>query len=345
VRAYIKTTDAVPLADRVDLEPEDKIARVLSLALQSKRLKLDKNSAHCIFYNGNPVSENLTVRELSGGILINSPDPIVFLVINMKDTSAKSNLLIESLKNDLQLKTDERDIESRKVEKLQDMIRDQHKDNAEIGDYDEKYKEAKKQIKEMTKHNKELNEKIKIQRIQIQTLEADLVHDDATARFVRAIERSYNDKLNQIESKMKDKDIIIKNLTAQNNQSFYNLDRNQHDIHRRDEQIANLSAFIDKYISNDDNNADGSEETSKKYFRDCLQRIKTGLTIGPTVTSGECDICYSPLANLPTETWKCKHVFCSVCSRQWRDKSPGGPTCPTCRLSEPIAREYPKFRR
>lgn len=251
-------------------------------------------------------------------------------------------------------------------------------------------KKPRKKVKEMTKSNRELNEENESQRIQIQTLEADLEYEmakkieeadsevveklkvkikklqddnaDVLERLGRErnkkaivmvndeaqkkLERSYNDKINHMESQMKDKNKTIKNLTAQNNQSFYNLDRKQHEIERRDEQIANLSAFIDKYISNEENEeADEFEETGKRYFRDCLQKIKTGLTIGPTVTSGECDICYSPLANLPTETWKCKHVFCSVCSRQWRDKNPGGATCPTCRQREPSAREYPKLGR
>jgi len=158
-------------------------------------------------------------------------------------------------------------------------------------------------------------------------------------------ERTYTDKISFLETKLKEKDTAIKNLTFQNNQTYHELDQRLLEIERRDTEIENLSEFIQKYVTSTADDTDAFNETGKVYFRDCLQKIKVGLTVGPSVTSGECDICYAPLANMPTETWKCNHVFCSVCTKQWRDKNPGGATCPTCRRREPDVKAYPKLTR
>ena len=95
--------------------------------------------------------------------------------------------------------------------------------------------------------------------------------------------------------------------------------------------------------------AESGYDATKEYYKEILQRIKEGLTVGRPVTEGECTLCNYEFDFLPTEEWPCpgniKHVFCSVCTKEWENQNPGGTTpCPLCQAPKrKNDKEFPRL--
>merc|ERR1712035_311571 len=75
-------------------------------------------------------------------------------------------------------------------------------------------------------------------------------------------------------------------------------------------------------------------DASRDFYKEVLELVKKTLTVGKMVTEVECALCNYDFEFLPTEEWPChgKHVFCSVCTKKWENRNPGGTTpCPICK--------------